>query len=135
MDGFWSEDFPYPKAKELGERYYKKYDKHSVSIGTYYALCQTLWKAIEVAGTLDSAKVRQAVPTLSSKGRCRAMSNIDLMALPFTLALPISGGMGNRNWFIHLLKVGGRSEWRQHGIKGKQKKRYAGNKSRNDRLG
>lgn len=60
-DGFWAEDWPFPKAKELGERYYKQFDKRSVSIGEYYALCQTLFTAIEKAGTLDGAKVRDAV--------------------------------------------------------------------------
>ncbi len=60
-DGFWSMDFPYPGAKELGERYVKKFNKHSVSIGALYGLCQILWAAIEKAGTLDSAKVREAV--------------------------------------------------------------------------
>ncbi len=60
-DGFWSEDYPFPKAKELGERYYKEHGKHSVSVGMYYALCQTLWQGIERAGTLDSASVRQAI--------------------------------------------------------------------------
>ncbi|MGD8786985.1 MAG: amino acid ABC transporter substrate-binding protein [Phycisphaerales bacterium] len=60
-DGFWSEDYPFPKAKELGECYYKEFGKHSVGAGMYYAVCQTLWQAIEKAGTLDSAKVRQAV--------------------------------------------------------------------------
>jgi len=60
-DGFWSMDFPFPGAKELGERYHKKFKKYSVSVGATYALCQVLWKAIEKAGTLDSAKVRQAV--------------------------------------------------------------------------
>jgi branched-chain amino acid transport system substrate-binding protein len=60
-DGFWSMEFPYPGAKELGERYVKKFNKHSVSIGALYALCQILWTAIEKAGTLDSAKVREAV--------------------------------------------------------------------------
>ena len=60
-DGFWSEDYPFPGAKELGERYYKQYGKHSVGIGMYYALCQILWQAVEKAGTLDGAKVRQAV--------------------------------------------------------------------------
>jgi len=60
-DGFWSMDFPYPGAKELGERYYKKFKKYSVSIGAMYGLCQILWSAIEKAGTLDSAKVREAV--------------------------------------------------------------------------
>jgi branched-chain amino acid transport system substrate-binding protein len=60
-DGFWSEDYPFKGAKELGKRYYKEFGTHSVSVGTYYALCQILWEAIEKAGTLDPANVRQAV--------------------------------------------------------------------------
>ncbi len=28
-DGFWSEAYPFPGAKELGERYYKQYNKRS----------------------------------------------------------------------------------------------------------
>ncbi|MGB6066812.1 MAG: amino acid ABC transporter substrate-binding protein [Desulfomonilaceae bacterium] len=64
-DGFWTMDFPYPGAKELGEKYFKKFNKYSVSVGATYALCQTLFKAIEASGTLDGAKVRQAV--LSNK--------------------------------------------------------------------
>ena len=60
-DGFWSMDFPFPGAKELGERYYKDFGKHSVSAGATYALCQILFQAIEKAGTIDSATVRQAV--------------------------------------------------------------------------
>jgi len=68
MDGFWSEDFPYPGAKELGTRYAKKFDKHSVSIGLYYGLCQILWQAIEKAGSLDSAKIREAVLNNEFKG-------------------------------------------------------------------
>jgi branched-chain amino acid transport system substrate-binding protein len=60
-DGFWSEDYPFPGAKELGEAYYKEFNSRSVSVGMYYAVCQILWQAIEKAGTLDSAKVRQAV--------------------------------------------------------------------------
>ena len=60
-DGFWSMDFPYPGSRELGERYYNKFGKYSVSVGATYALCQTLFQAIEIAGTLDGAKVRQAV--------------------------------------------------------------------------
>jgi branched-chain amino acid transport system substrate-binding protein len=60
-DGFWSPDFPFPGCKELGERYYKKYQKGSVSIGMMYALCQILFQAIEKAGTLDQAKVREAM--------------------------------------------------------------------------
>jgi branched-chain amino acid transport system substrate-binding protein len=60
-DGFWSMDFPFPGAKELGERYYKEFAKYSVSVGATYALGQVLFQAIEKAGTLDGAKVRQAV--------------------------------------------------------------------------
>lgn len=60
-DGFWSMDFPYPGARQLGERYYEKFKKYSVSVGATYGLCQILWQAIEKAGTLDSAKVRKAV--------------------------------------------------------------------------
>lgn len=60
-DGFWSMDFPFPGAKELGERYYKDFEKYSVSVGATYALCQILFHAIELAGTLDGAKVREAV--------------------------------------------------------------------------
>jgi len=60
-DGFWSESYPYPMAKELGERYFQRYNKHSVSIGLWYAMCQTLAAAIEKAGTVDSAKVLEAV--------------------------------------------------------------------------
>jgi branched-chain amino acid transport system substrate-binding protein len=60
-DGFWSEDLPYPGARELGQRYYENYKKHSVSIGLFYANAQILLKAIEKAGTYDSAAVRDAV--------------------------------------------------------------------------
>jgi branched-chain amino acid transport system substrate-binding protein len=62
-DGFWSQDYPFPGCKELGERYYKKYQKYSVSIGMMYALCQILFQAVEKAGTVDGAKVREAVLT------------------------------------------------------------------------
>lgn len=67
-DGFWSADWPFPGGKELGERYFKKFNKGSVSIGLYYASCQTLFEAIEKAGTLNSAKVRDAVMKTAFKG-------------------------------------------------------------------
>ncbi len=60
-DGHWSMDYPFPGAKELGERYYNEHKEYSVGAGMYYALCQSLWQAIEKAGTLDGAHVRQAV--------------------------------------------------------------------------
>lgn len=68
MDGFWSEDLPNPGAKELGTRYADKFGKHSVSIGLYYGLCQILWEAIEKAGSLDSAKIKEAVLNNEFKG-------------------------------------------------------------------
>ncbi len=67
-DGFWSESFPYPKAGELGKRYYDTFQKQSVSVGLWYATAQTLFQAIERAGTLDSAKVRAAAVNNEFKG-------------------------------------------------------------------
>lgn len=60
-DGFWSMDYPFPGAKELGQRYYKDTKTYALGIGVYYATAQTLLQAIEKAGTLESLKVRQTV--------------------------------------------------------------------------
>lgn len=60
-DGFWSKDFPYPGSKELGERYAADFNKQSVTIGAFYANAQVLFEAIERAGTVDSAAVRDEV--------------------------------------------------------------------------
>jgi len=60
-DGFWTEKFPVPGAKELQERFIKQFKKDSVSIGLYYANPQILAMAIEKAGSFESAKVRDAV--------------------------------------------------------------------------
>ncbi|MFZ7112604.1 MAG: amino acid ABC transporter substrate-binding protein [Desulfatiglandales bacterium] len=68
FDGFWHEDFPYPGAKELGQRFKDQYGKTSVSTGCFYATAQILFQAIEKAGSLDSAKVRDAVLTYEFKG-------------------------------------------------------------------
>lgn len=59
--GHWFGSYPYPGCKELDERFYKKFKKHSVIIGPLYTLGQTLFQAIQLAGTLDSLKVRQAL--------------------------------------------------------------------------
>ena len=82
-DGFWSEDFPFPGNKELGKMYYQDNKKQSVSIGMFYALCQTLFSAIEKAGTLDGAKVREAVLSTQFKGTTMG----DLKYSPDGLAL------------------------------------------------
>lgn len=76
MDGFWSEDLKYPGAKELGTRYAKEFKKHSVSIGSSYALRQTLWQAIEKAGSLDSAEIKEAVLTHEFMGTVLGTVNI-----------------------------------------------------------
>ncbi len=60
-DGLWSKTYPYPGARELGERFHKAFGYDSVFVGTYYALAQILWQAIEKAGTINSAMVRSAV--------------------------------------------------------------------------
>jgi branched-chain amino acid transport system substrate-binding protein len=64
-DGFWSMDYPYKgvrdSSKELGEAWHKKFGNYSVTVGLFYATANILFQAIEKAGTLDSAKVREAV--------------------------------------------------------------------------
>ena len=61
-DGFWSEDLPYPGAKELGEAYRADHDGiDSVSIGLMYAAVQILAQAIERAGSTEPAAVRDQV--------------------------------------------------------------------------
>jgi len=60
-DGFWTEKFPVPGAKELQDRFIKQFKKDSVSIGLYYANPQILAMAIEKAGSLKSEKVRNAI--------------------------------------------------------------------------
>jgi len=67
-DGMWSDNFPYPKAQELGKRFYARFQKQSTTAGLWYATAQTLLQAIERAGTLDSAKVRDAVVNHEFKG-------------------------------------------------------------------
>jgi len=68
FDGFWHETFPFTGAKELGNRFKKRFGKTSVSTGAFYANAQILFMAIEKAGSLDSAKIRDAVLTHEFKG-------------------------------------------------------------------
>jgi len=58
-DGFWAETLPYPGAEEIGQRYRDDHEgRDSVSIGLYYSNPWVLAQAIEKAGSIDSAKVR-----------------------------------------------------------------------------
>jgi len=67
-DGFWSEDFPYPGAKELGQRYTKAFNKYSVSVGLIYANAQMMLMAIERAQSVDKTAVRDTVRGGEFKG-------------------------------------------------------------------
>jgi branched-chain amino acid transport system substrate-binding protein len=60
-DVFWSMDYPFKGAKELGEKYYQTFNEYSITVGLPYALAQILFQAIEKAGSLDGEKVRNAV--------------------------------------------------------------------------
>jgi branched-chain amino acid transport system substrate-binding protein len=60
-DGFWSDKFKAPGAKELQERFVKEFRRDSVTVGLSYANPQILAMAIEKAGSFKSAKVRNAV--------------------------------------------------------------------------
>jgi branched-chain amino acid transport system substrate-binding protein len=61
-DGFWAETLPFPGAKEIGQRYRDAHEgRDSVSIGLYYSNLLVLAQAIEEAGSIDSAKVRDVV--------------------------------------------------------------------------
>ena len=60
-DGFWSMDYPFERAKELGEKYRQQFDEYSITVGLSYGLAQILFQAIEKAGSIDGAKVRAAV--------------------------------------------------------------------------
>jgi branched-chain amino acid transport system substrate-binding protein len=68
-DGFWVETLPYPGAKELGQAFKDAHKgQDSVSVGLPYASVQIVAKAIEKAGSYESAKVRDAVFGGSFKG-------------------------------------------------------------------
>jgi branched-chain amino acid transport system substrate-binding protein len=60
-DGFWAETLPYPGCKELGQLFKDTFGMDSVNVGLYYANPQVLKQAIEKAGSLDSAKVRDVM--------------------------------------------------------------------------
>jgi branched-chain amino acid transport system substrate-binding protein len=59
-DGHWAEALGQPGSKDLGDRFRAEFgkDKTSVTIGNFYSIVQALAMAIEAAGSLDSAKVR-----------------------------------------------------------------------------
>jgi branched-chain amino acid transport system substrate-binding protein len=67
-DGFWSASYPYPGAKELGDRFETEFGRDSVSVGAFYANAQVLFEAVARAGTTDSAAVHDAIFNQEFKG-------------------------------------------------------------------
>jgi len=60
-DGFWASSLPYPMCAELGQRFIDTFGMDSVNIGLYYANPQVLAQAIEAAGSIEGAKVRDVI--------------------------------------------------------------------------
>ncbi len=61
-DGFWSENLPFKGAKELGAAFTAEHDgATSVSVGLSYADADILFRAIEAAGSIEPAAVRDKV--------------------------------------------------------------------------
>jgi branched-chain amino acid transport system substrate-binding protein len=60
-DGFWAETLPYPRCKELGQLFKDTFGMDSVNIGLYYANPWVLKQAVEAAGSLKSAKVKEVM--------------------------------------------------------------------------
>jgi len=68
-DGFWSEDLPYPYAKELGTAYREAHNGvDSVSIGLPYAAVQILAEAINRADSFEPGPVRDEIYNGTFKG-------------------------------------------------------------------
>ncbi len=95
-DGFWAETLPYPGAKEVGERFRKQFKKDSVSVGLYYANPQILAMAIERAGSIDSAKVRDTVFGGEFKGTTMGNIKFNEKGLCFTPSLALQWWNGQR---------------------------------------
>ena len=95
-DGFWAETLPYPGAKKLGEKFKKKFGKDSVSVGLYYANPQILAMAIEKAGTINSAKVRDVMLGGEFKGTLMGDLKFNEKGLAFVPSLALQWWNGQR---------------------------------------
>ncbi len=68
-DGFWSASLPYPGNTKLDQEFRAAHNGiDSITIGLYYAAVQVVAQAIENAGSLDSAAIRDAVFGHTFKG-------------------------------------------------------------------
>lgn len=97
-DGHWAEALGAPGSKELGEKYRAEFGptKYSVTIGNFYSLVQHLAQAIEKAGSIDNAKVRDVYysGTFVAKDTTEgdlAFNNIGIAEFP-AVALQWMGG-------------------------------------------
>jgi len=105
-DGFWSENSGNPGAKELGIQFKKHFGRDSVNAGLYYANPQVLAMAIERAGAIDSAKVRDVVFGGEFKGTVMGDLKFDEKGLCFTPPLALQWWDGERMPVYPPLKTG-----------------------------
>jgi len=65
---WWHRDLPYPQAKEFVKKYESTYNKPAEWFPALaYETARVLFKAIEDAGTLDKAKIRDALAKMDMK--------------------------------------------------------------------
>lgn len=66
---WWSADIPYPQVKAFAEKYQKTYNEPAEWFPALaYETARVMFKAIEDAGTLDKAKIRDALAKMDMKG-------------------------------------------------------------------
>ena len=96
-DGFWSDAFGAPGAKELQERFMKDHGgMDSVSVGLSYANPQIMAMAIEKAGSFESERVRDAVFGGEFKGTMMGDVNFNEKGLAFKPLIALQWWNGKR---------------------------------------
>lgn len=64
-DVHWHHQLPFKGSRELGEAFYEQFGKYSLSAGMFYAAVETLYLSIRECASLDSAKIRKTVVSMS----------------------------------------------------------------------
>jgi branched-chain amino acid transport system substrate-binding protein len=97
-DGFWAETLPYPGCEELGQRFKDAFGMDSVNIGLYYANPYVLKQAVETAGSMESAKVRDVMfsGNFTAKGTTMGDLKFDKNGLHLTPCLALQWMEGKR---------------------------------------
>lgn len=95
-DAHWHQNLPYRSSQELGEAFYREFDKYSLSAGMFYAAVETLYLAIKECASLDSAKIRKTVGSMHFDTIVgpvsydhRGLALIQPMAVEFVAGKPI----------------------------------------------